>query len=84
MIERGSRENIPLLLENGYEVDIFSDQLGEAIMSKFGEHELDEETKLPVTLEPKRGKPLTRFTQAALEGWGWRSLSLRWTPSFRS
>ena len=51
---RAKWEDIPILLENGFEVDIFSDKLGEAVMSKIGNHELDE-NGLPFGLEPKRG-----------------------------
>lgn len=49
--------DIPLMLENGFEIDLFSDTNQEAIMSKFGMVELDDKTKLPVGLESKRGKP---------------------------
>lgn len=45
------------MIEAGWELDIYSDQNQEAIMSIFGEVELDEETNLPVDLKPKRGRP---------------------------
>lgn len=51
-------EDIPQMLENQFDLELFSDTRGEAIMSKFGAHEIDEETKLPVGLEPKKGGPV--------------------------
>ena len=48
-------EDIAWLVENGWEIDIYSDKLGEAIMSTIGYAELDENGK-PVNLEPKRGE----------------------------
>ena len=51
-------EEIPIMLENGWEIDIYSDDQQEAIMSIFGEVELDEETNLPIDLQPKRGRPV--------------------------
>ena len=53
-----SWENIPLLLENQWDVELYSDANQEAIMSKFGAHELDSDTQLPVGLEPKKGHPI--------------------------
>ena len=49
-------EDIAHLIEGGWEIDIYSDKLGEAVMSKIGNHELDGEGK-PVDLEPKGGGP---------------------------
>ena len=51
-------ENIPLLLENQWDVELYSDANQQAIMSKFGAHELDQDTELPVGLEPKKGSPI--------------------------
>ena len=47
-------QDIPHLLEAGFEIDIYSAKLGEAVMSKIGNIELDE-NGLPFGLEPKRG-----------------------------
>ena len=48
--------NIPQYLENGWEVDVYSDNKGEAIMSILGHSELDDEGKA-MDLEPKKGGP---------------------------
>ena len=45
-------EDIAHLIEGGWEIDIYSDKLGEAVMSKIGNHELDGEGK-PVDLTGK-------------------------------